>query len=247
MAGQRPRHGWGLGEVLVGFFASQVVSLIALVLVSGVAARGTALAVTVAEAASGARYVVLSGQPLASQALVQVPLWATQLATVGYAARGKGDGWQVEVGLAHRWTDPLLGLAGGVVAQLGVAALYGFGRLLGIRPDVEGPARELTGRAAGIGVLSLFLLFAVAAPVVEELFFRGLLLRSLETKLPRRLALPLSAIVFAAAHFQLVQLPGLVVAGLVFGFLAQSRDRLGPSMWAHATFNALTVANLVWG
>ena len=112
--------------------------------------------------------------------------------------------------------------------------------------DVEGPAKQLTGRASGSTVLLLFLLFAVFAPIVEELFFRGGLQRGVERYLPAKAALVATAVLFAAAHFQPVQFPGLVIAGLVFGALAQRTGRLGAGMWAHATFNGTTVAALLW-
>ena len=95
------------------------------------------------------------------------------------------------------------------------------------------------------------LLLAVGAPIVEELFFRGLLLRSLRAglgpSLPR-LAVPLSVVVsafcFALAHFEAVQFLGLACFGAVLALMAWRWDRLGPSIAAHAAFNASAVLSI---
>ncbi len=48
------------------------------------------------------------------------------------------------------------------------------------------------------------------------------------------------------SHFQLLQFAGLFAFGLVLGALAWRTERLGPSIWAHLTFNVLAAAALVW-
>jgi len=84
------------------------------------------------------------------------------------------------------------------------------------------------------------------APVVEELFYRGLLLRSLERSLPRAAALVTSALIFGAVHFELRLLPGLFIAGLVFGWLVQRSGRLGPGIFAHIGFNSVTIITMAF-
>ena len=51
----------------------------------------------------------------------------------------------------------------------------------------------------------------------------------------------ISAVAFGLAHYELVQLPALIVLGLVLGWLAVRTGRLGPSIWAHAAFNGLAI------
>ena len=50
---------------------------------------------------------------------------------------------------------------------------------------------------------------------------------------------------FGATHFQLLQLPGLVLAGALFGVLAYRSGRLGPAIVAHVAFNMVTVVSLL--
>jgi len=122
-------------------------------------------------------------------------------------------------------------------------------RILSIVVDtssVSEPAERLTDRAEGVGVALLVVLVVVGAPIIEELFFRGLLLRSIQARWSDSLALWASAILFGLAHFELLQLPALVMFGLVAGYCAQRTGRLGMSIWAHVGFNATTVAFLLF-
>src|SRR5690606_26443958 len=115
---------------------------------------------------------------------------------------------------------------------LGVNAIYRFLDIFVGDLDVEGPARELTEMARSpVDAILLVLIVAVGAPVIEELFFRGLLLRSLERRVGSRVAIAGSALVFAAVHFQVVQFPALVMFGLVTGWLTVRSGRLGPAIW----------------
>jgi membrane protease YdiL (CAAX protease family) len=84
----------------------------------------------------------------------------------------------------------------------------------------------------------------VGAPVVEELFFRGLVLRSLQRRFGDGWAVAGSAVAFGLAHFEPLQLPALVVLGVVLGVLALRTGRLGPGMFAHGAFNAITIIAL---
>ncbi|MEM9061771.1 MAG: exosortase E/protease, VPEID-CTERM system [Pseudomonadota bacterium] len=76
----------------------------------------------------------------------------------------------------------------------------------------------------------------VIAPVVEELFFRGYLLRRLDTGSPwmRVLAILATSILFAALHEKWL-LAGL--AGLVFALLALRRGRVTDAIQAHVAAN----------
>src|SRR3546814_11865671 len=61
----------------------------------------------------------------------------------------------------------------------------------------------------GVGVV-------LVAPVVEELFFRGLLLGTVRERWGTFAAVIGSSVFFGATHFQPLQFAGLTAAGLVF-------------------------------
>jgi hypothetical protein len=50
---------------------------------------------------------------------------------------------------------------------------------------------------------------------------------------------------FALVHFQVLQIPGLFLFGLIAGTCAQRTGRLGMSILAHAAFNATAVVMLL--
>jgi membrane protease YdiL (CAAX protease family) len=87
----------------------------------------------------------------------------------------------------------------------------------------------------------------VGAPLVEELFFRGLLFRALlgRAPVPVPVAVVVSALLFALAHFEAVQFAGLAVFGVVLALLAWRTGRLMPGIGAHAAFNLAAVVSVV--
>ena len=93
--------------------------------------------------------------------------------------------------------------------------------------ELEEPAKDLTDNAHGAGFLLLAVLLVVGAPLVEEIFYRGLLLRSLKRHLPRGPVNPVGGLIFGAAHFNLVTLPGLAAFGVVLAWLSHRSGRLG--------------------
>jgi hypothetical protein len=114
------------------------------------------------------------------------------------------------------------------------------------------PANQLLGHVNGAGLVALALLICLGSPIVEELFFRGLLLRALIGRLaplgPRiapAVSIVLSGIVFGLVHFEALQFLGLAGFGIVLGVLAWWTGRLGPSIVAHMAFNATTVVAYV--
>ena len=112
--------------------------------------------------------------------------------------------------------------------------------------DVSKPARDITDKATDApGVVLLVLIVVVAAPICEELFFRGLVLRAIDRRYGRRWAIAGSSVVFAAAHFEPLQFPALFLFGLVTAVYATRTGRLGPGMWAHMAFNGIAVFSLL--
>ncbi|NNE73829.1 MAG: CPBP family intramembrane metalloprotease [Acidimicrobiales bacterium] len=111
--------------------------------------------------------------------------------------------------------------------------------------DVGEPARRLAATANGWGVVAFVVMVVVVAPIAEELFFRGLVFGALRELVPDWVAVGVSAAIFAAVHFQLVQFIGLFVLGVVLAVQTQRSDRLGPAIMTHAGFNAVTALSLV--
>ena len=228
-----PRR-WGLGDVALGLLVGQV---------------GGLFVTMVVLSATGRSVDQVDDLPLGLIAVTEVGLWIGLLGVPYVATRLKGNGLVTDLGLRARWSNAWGLLIGAATQFPGLVLVYL--PILSIfdkeAEDLEGPARELTDRATdGPGVVLLVLIVGIGAPIVEEIFYRGLLQRSLLKRgLPPAAAVVLTALVFAVSHQQLLQLPGLFVAGLVFGVLALRAGRLGPAITAHIAFNMVTVVTLL--
>lgn len=141
----------------------------------------------------------------------------------------------------------LIGLGIGVLAQLVVIRLV-YLPLESMWPstfaddELQRNAEGLVDRAAGITTVVLFLLVGLGAPIVEELFYRGLLQRSLLARFNDLLVVIGVAALFAIIHFRPIEYPGLFVFGLIVGAAAQLTGRLGMSIMIHIGFNLTGLA-----
>ncbi len=124
-----------------------------------------------------------------------------------------------------------------------------FGRRMwtAVRGDAPLPVHavlEALGHSAWgeWGRVQLVLGATVVAPLVEELFFRGLVLSGLCQLWRRpRAALIVSALAFGLVHAQPQDVVPLVTLGLVLGYLRLRSGSLWPCLLAHVLFNARTV------
>ncbi len=219
-----PSIQWGLGDAAIGYLIALLVSALA---VSVMVASGAATASSATK---------ISGALGLWVGFVGAPLLASRLRGTGHP--------RAEFGLRVVRRDVPLGVGAGVLTQLIVvpALTWPLQQVLG--GDVSETARETLGPPGG-GRWLMIVLVIVGAPVAEELFFRGLLLRSLARHLADLSAVVGSSALFAATHFQVLPLPGLFAAGAVFATLTWRTGRLGPAIVAHAAFNATAVVALL--
>jgi membrane protease YdiL (CAAX protease family) len=91
--------------------------------------------------------------------------------------------------------------------------------------------------------LSSIVLVSILAPVIEELLFRGIILRSFLRQYSPSRAIVYSAVVFGFAHMNIHQFVIAFVIGLVIGKIYERTRSLIPGMLLHAAYNAVvTVA-----
>ena len=85
---------------------------------------------------------------------------------------------------------------------------------------------------------------AIAAPLFEELLFRGFLLPSLTRYMPVSGAIVVSSFIFAAAHLSLSEVLPLMTLGIILGIVyTRSRTLLAP-MLLHSAWNSITMLGL---
>ena len=230
----QPRR-WGLGDVALGLAIGLV---------------GSQLALAAILAASGRTVDQIDELPLALAALAQVGLWFGLLGAPLVATRTKGNGLVADLNLRARVADVWRGGIVGVLLQLVALPLlyWPILELLNKRAsDLEGPARSLTERATGpVSSVLLILIVGIGAPVIEEIFYRGLFQGALLKRgMAPAPAIAISSVVFGVTHQQSLQLPALVLFGAVAGILAHRAGRLGPAIAAHVAFNMVTVLALL--
>ena len=175
-------------------------------------------------------------------------LWMGLLASVAWANRRYGPLFERDFFVIRWWKSQrsdLVYLLVGVAMQVLVWVVY----LPFQAKSVGDPTRELLGSAYGWRAAVICLTAGLGAPIVEEIFFRGLLLTSLQGVAARwfvtllRGALPIivSGLLFAAAHFEAVQFAGLAITGSLLAVIRTREGRIAPSIFAHAGFNSIAL------
>jgi membrane protease YdiL (CAAX protease family) len=89
--------------------------------------------------------------------------------------------------------------------------------------------------AFGIGIVT---------PAAEEFLFRGFIQRIFHRNMPAALAIVLSSVLFAAAHFDISALPAAALLGAVYGYLFYLTGNLFYSILGHVLFNFISLLRL---
>lgn len=192
-----------------------------------------------------------------------IGVYIALVATIGYgpavvwcwwAAGRWGSGTRRStLGLSARWSDigwgALIWIAA-VVAQIMVGAL------LVVFDVPSGSNIEDVSEIGGDSTYLVVVLLSavVMAPLVEEILFRGLVLRGLMSAMAAPWALVVQAVAFGALHIDPalgISNIGLVIVlsivGMVLGIGAHLLRRITPSIIAHAIFNAVVLAIVLSG
>lgn len=91
------------------------------------------------------------------------------------------------------------------------------------------------------GNLGAVVATCVLAPVLEEMLFRGVLLRAFLVQQPRWAAIAYSALFFGVAHFNIYQVALAFWLGLLLGWLFERSRSLIPCIALHAAVNTWVV------
>ncbi len=153
-------------------------------------------------------------------------------------------GFHRGAGVLREMFSGLVGYSAGLpLILLGVIATSWLSSLAPVTHPVAEMFNEQTSLVL---IIVLFSVAALFAPLVEELFFRGVLLAHLLPRLGLPLALFASSVVFAAVHPQgLAGLPALTAIGIVLGAIRCWRGSLIAPITAHAMHNGTLMVLLV--
>lgn len=95
-----------------------------------------------------------------------------------------------------------------------------------------------------LALVLFFVTAAIAAPVFEEIFFRGFLMTSLTRYLPPWGAVVASGGIFALVHLSLSEVLPLMTLGIVLGFVYGRSRNLLASILLHGLWNSGTLVSL---
>lgn len=242
---------WGLPEAAVGWFTAQFVGFGAFAVVAGLGfdlirpqRPGGFLGRAVGQSRSGE--FVDNSLPLAWQMLLQVPGWIVMLGLAwllaGLAGKAR-PGWS----LRGTFSDVGTGAVAGFFLQFPVVVIV-INLIVLIFGEITPTGRPLSlvdSIDTPVDLVALFAVVVVGAPVVEEVFYRGLIQRSLVERFGPYVGIGVASLIFGAVHFAWVDLLPLTVVGAGFGILAHRSGRLLPAIVAHMVFNAITLVALL--
>lgn len=215
----------------IGFVGSVFASWLAIVVIAGMVSRLAPAApdqLTTALVSTGGQIAFYAGM---AAILLGVLRWR----------RGVGLrelGW---VRAQRRWlmAAPLITLATLVgAAVLGVVSGLIF-------PSATNGQCTAVQKDFGHYLVVALLPISIVAPVVEETFFRGFLFAYLRGRLPFGIAATIAALIFAAAHVELLLVLPLFGVGMVLNVLYQRSGSLFPGMLVHGLFNIVGLVQIL--
>jgi len=181
----------------------------------------------------------------------ELPLWAGFLGAVMYASRVNGTHSLVgDYGLSWPTAkDVVRGVAAGFLGRVWPVILV-FLTVWATHENVSASSPRILGETpvGAAGWFVVVLVTVVGAPLVEEIFFRGLVQGAFTRRVGAVPAIFITAIIFSVSHVtgEGVAAPlTLFPMALLLGYLRHRTGRLASGMVAHATLNALVLLLLL--
>jgi membrane protease YdiL (CAAX protease family) len=212
-----PYATWGPGTALIGLF----VALSAQSVFSG--------AVVAIDGTEG------DGDPSTAASIVLQGIFAIGLIAVAVVIASMGRiPWREalrHLGLRRFQRSAWLYMAASVGVYLVFAALY--------VALVGEPEQEDIAEAFG-SVPFQILLVAIAAPISEEIFFRGMVFGGMRQRMPQLLAAGVSAVIFGLLHAfsGISAVPPLIVFGFILALLYEKTGSVVPGILLHMLNNS---------
>jgi len=197
----------------------------------------------------GAFFAVAGDQVSSATALVlgAVGNYGTLLLVCLWISRWKGTGSiRRDYGIAYGKGDWWRGIAISIAARVVATVVLAIVVAILSNNDAAGSNTAVFDehKDSLVFVLTAGIVAVAMAPLFEELYFRGLILRSLAGTFPVRVAIVGQGLLFGLAHLggadgigNLGLVASLAAVGIVFGWCAERYQRLGPGMAAHVCFN----------
>jgi len=179
---------------------------------------------------------------LVTQAMLAVTLVGIAFAVAG--GKGGGVASSQALGLRRPLRSPFGMAAAAYLGYVVIALVYSSI----VHPHQEDVTRDLGFGDSAFGTIAAGALIVVAAPISEEIFFRGFIFGGLRHRLSFPVAAVLSGVIFGLFHFTGADSVGVVPQLALFGFalawLYEETGSIYPTIAVHAVNNALAFAIL---
>lgn len=189
--------------------------------------------------------------------VIVITALAQQLAMFAWpiiVTRWKGVSLVEDWGLRFKWVDPLIGLGLGVAGIIAAAlASQVVAMLLGVS-DTDGATNTgiIAETSSSPWLIGSIFVVVIGAPFSEELFFRGLCLRSVEKRFGPALGAIVSTVLFTVIHVPdelnegwaanlAILWASIATLGMLFAVVTLRFGRLGPAIFGHITVNLIVV------
>ena len=159
----------------------------------------------------------------------------------------KGNGPVRDYGLHINASIVRAGVAAGFVAIV-AASTIGIAQMSLTGERFTSTAGEVAKKLSQdpLAVITLAIVAAVGAPIVEEIAMRGLLYGALVKRgISEKFTVVITAFVFAAYHLEPARLPLLFATGLVLGEVRRRTGSTSAAIVAHGVNNSLAAVGLL--
>lgn len=233
-----PAYRWRFSDFLLVWLAGLVTSLI-----------GTAIGIALGIGGSLEDLVTNVPPELLFWVALPAQFFGMLLALAWVSQRRGSGNFTTDFGLSIRPQDSAFLFLGMLLLLVLAFALTPLAELLGTSETPQATTEAITQVVDIPTQIMIVLTVAVVTPVVEELTFRGLLLRYLEERMPPRRALVISAVLFGGFHIlgtsgtagAIIAMVQTFLAGLVLAYVTQKSGRLSRAIFIHGGFNLITI------
>lgn len=157
--------------------------------------------------------------------------------------------WRERLGLTRACAKALwLGAGLGFAIKYPADALRVMVEEIAPTPPYELAMKEQLLRHDSVAqVIALFLIIGLLGPLLEELFYRGVIFRYVERARGAAAAWWLTSLAFTITHASFRDWPSLLMVAAVLGFLRWRFASIGPSVVGHVVFNGIALLALTSG
>ena len=124
-----------------------------------------------------------------------------------------------------------------ICLSVGLNNIISMSPLVQMSEEFQNASDAFYGSTIGIELLGS----ALVTPLLEELLHRGVVYGRLRRRMNMWSAVVLSALIFAALHFNIVQFIYAFLLGIVFALFVEKTGKLYPAIIAHIVANGIAV------